>query len=299
MSKVSQKLRQLVCYIAGLIILNVLVCTVSYAAEIVSEPADVTINDPYESYNRPVFAFNDAFDTYVLQPIARLYIKIIPKPLNQGIHNFFLNLGSVTTIADDLLQLNLYQMTNDLWRLTINSTIGVGGLFDVASRMNLKYYENDFGLTLATWGYHQTNYIVLPFYGSYTVRDGLALPVDWVFFSAYPYIEPPKLRFGLYGLAVIDWRAQTLQYNNLIDAAAIDKYAFVRNAYLQRRAYQVEQNKHLGLYERENPVEEAAMEAENPGNKGAAANIDEAANIGQPANTEAAVAAPLKTEELQ
>jgi phospholipid-binding lipoprotein MlaA len=239
---------------------------------------DIVIKDPYETYNRHTFAFNDALDTHLLQPVARFYNLVMPKPLNMGVHNFFLNLNTFSTIIDDLLQMNLYQMTNDCWRVVINSTIGIGGLFDVASRMNLRYYENDFGMTLANWGWTNSNYIVLPFYGSYTVRDGFSLPFDFFLFSAYQFIEPPKLRYGLYAVSVVDWRAQTIQYQNLLDVAALDKYVFVRNAYMQRRAYQLKQNKHLGLYDRDSEFSSTIGTA--------TANVDESANIGRPANTE-------------
>jgi phospholipid-binding lipoprotein MlaA len=254
------------------------------AAEVTADDSsDVTIADPYEKYNRHTFAFNDALDRNLLQPVARFYNKIMPKPLNKGIHNFFLNLNTVSTIADDFLQFNFYQMTNDLWRFTINTTIGIGGLFDVATRMNLPFYENDFGMTLATWGYRKSNYLILPFYGSYTVRDAMSLPVDFYALSAYQYIEPPSLGYGIYAIGVIDWRAQTLKYNALMDAAALDKYIFVRNAYMQRRAFQLEQNRHLGLWEREKIEPVNAGNEEKKGAPGSAANIDESSNIGAPA----------------
>ena len=280
----SQKWRRAAC-VAGIALLAT--CRAGFAAgntsvnTAVSDDNEAPIQDPFETFNRHTFAFNDALDTNLLQPAARIYNKIIPKPLNQGIHNFFLNLNTVPTIVDDFLQFNFYQMTNDAWRLVINTTVGIGGLFDVASRMNLKYYENDFGMTLATWGYRKSNYLVLPFYGSYTVRDAMSLPVDYFGFSVYPYIEPQMLRLGLYAVGVVDWRAQTLKYNDLMDAAALDKYVFVRNAYMQRRSYQLEENRHLGVYDRQTAV---AISEDSPGIRGAAANIDESANIGKPAN---------------
>lgn len=247
--------------------------------------AEAPVYDPLETFNRHTFAFNDSLDRNILQPVAKFYNKIMPKPLNQGVHNFFLNLNTFSTIIDDFLQFNFYQMTNDMWRMAINSTIGIGGLFDVATRMHLKYYENDFGMTLATWGWRNSNYLVLPFYGSYTIRDGFSLPFDFFLFSAYQFIEPPKLRYGLYALSVVDWRASTMKYNDLMDAAALDKYVFVRNAYLQRRAYQLDQNRHLGVFDRD-----AAFSGTNtdnsPGGTGAASNIDESENVGQPANTD-------------
>jgi phospholipid-binding lipoprotein MlaA len=203
--RISHTLRQLV-YAAGYAVIALSASQSAWAADKVtttvtdtSEPSDdeALVKDPYERFNRDTFALNDALDTNLLQPVARFYNKIMPTPLNQGIHNFFLNLNTVTTVADDFLQFNFYQMANDAWRLVINTTLGVGGLFDVATRMNLKYYENDFGMTLATWGYRKSNYLVLPFYGSYMLRDGLALPVDFFLLSAYKYIEPRKLAYGI------------------------------------------------------------------------------------------------------
>ncbi|HTM63612.1 MAG TPA: VacJ family lipoprotein [Gammaproteobacteria bacterium] len=256
------------------------------AESAVADSGDVEVfNDPFETFNRHTFAFNDFLDTNILQPVARFYNKIMPKPLNQGVHNFFLNLNTFSTIIDDFLQFNFYQMTNDSWRFAINSTIGVGGLFDMASRMGLKYYENDFGMTLATWGWKNSNYLVLPFYGSYTVRDGFSLPFDFFLFSAYQFIEPPRLRYGLYAVSVVDWRAQTMKYNELLETAALDKYVFVRNAYMQRRAYQLDENRHLGVYDREKEFSGVNPDDSSTG-PGAGANVDESANIGQPANTD-------------
>lgn len=204
--------------------------------------------DPYEKFNRAMFSFNDKLDKFILKPAATLYNKIMPKPLNQGIHNFFNNIGELPTIADDVLQLHFYQMTNDLWRLGINSTVGIGGLFDVASRMGLPYYANDFGLTLAYWGYTDSNYLVLPFFGPNTVRDGIGIPVDYYGFSVYPYIDPTSLRYEIYALAVVDRRAQLLQFQSVFEEAAIDRYVFMRNAYMQRRAWQIQKNQQLGVF---------------------------------------------------
>lgn len=212
--------------------------------------------DPYENFNRGVFAFNDKLDTYFLKPIAAVYNTIIPKPLNMGIHNVFNNLNNLYNIPNDLLQFNFYQMTSDIWRLGINTTLGIGGLFDVASRIGLKPYQNDFGLTLAKWGWHNSNYLVLPFYGPNTVRDGLSMPVDYYAFSIYPYIDPRSVRYSAYALGVVDRRAQLLKVQSIMEEAAIDRYVFIRNAYMQRRAYQIEQNKHLSQVEQENEAKD-------------------------------------------
>lgn len=208
------------------------------------EPLPPPQKDPLEGFNRAMFTFNDTLDTYLLKPIATLYNKIMPVPLNKGIHNVFFNINTLPTIANDLLQAHFYQASIDTWRVGINTTIGIGGLFDMADRMQLKPYTNDFGLTLATWGYTDSTYLVLPFFGSNTIRDGVGLPVDYFVFSLYPYINPPSLRYQLYGLWVIDRRAQLLKFQDVMEEAAIDRYVFFRNAYMQRRNYQIENNKH-------------------------------------------------------
>lgn len=200
--------------------------------------------DPLEKFNRAMFTFNDKLDIYILKPVATFYNAIMPRPLNQGIHNVFLNIGNLPTIANDILQFNFYQMANDMWRLGINTTVGIGGLFDIAGRIGLEPYSNDFGLTLAAWGYDNSTYLVLPFFGPNTIRDGIGIPVDYYAFSIYPYIKPYKTRYAIYGLGIIDRRAQLLQFQSVMEEASLDKYIFVRNAYMQRRAFQIEQNEH-------------------------------------------------------
>ena len=198
--------------------------------------------DPLEKLNRGIFTFNDKIDKIVLKPVATVYNKIMPKPLNQGVHNFYNNIGTLPTIANDILQLHFYQAANDIWRFGINSTIGIAGFFDIATRMNLKYYSNDFGLTMARWGYKNSTYIVWPFFGPSTIRDGIGIPVDYFAFSVYPYVNPTSARYELYGLGVVDRRAQLLKIESVMEEAALDRYVFVRNAYTQRRRYQIEQN---------------------------------------------------------
>lgn len=207
--------------------------------------------DPYENFNRAMFTFNDKLDIYLLKPVATLYTKIMPKPLYKGIHNFFNNIAEFPIIANDILQLHFYQMASDMWRLGINTTIGIGGLFDVAKQIKLEYYPNDFGLTMAVWGYKNSDYLVLPFFGPNTIRDGIGIPVDYFAFSIYPYVNPESFRYELYGLGVVDRRAQLLHYQSVMEEAAVDKYIFMRNAYMQRRNYQIEKNQYLGYKDRE------------------------------------------------
>src|SRR3990167_9166109 len=183
-----------------------------------------SVNDPFQPINRFMFGFNDVIDKILLKHIATLYNKVMPKPLNQGIHNFYNNLNNLPTIANDLLQLNFYQATSDAWRFGVNTTIGILGFFDIASRINLPPYTNDFGLTLARWGWRNSNYLVLPFFGPSTIRDGIGIPVDYFAFSIYPHIYPSSTRYAVYFLGVVDRRAQLLQFQSVLEEAALDEY---------------------------------------------------------------------------
>jgi len=222
-----------------------------------------TVKDPLIGFNRIMLDFNERIDITILKPIATLYNKIIPKPLNQGINNFFNNIHNLPNIANDLLQLHIAQAANDSWRLLINTTIGVGGLFDIAERINLPLYTNDFGLTLARWGYQDSSYIVWPFWGPSTIRDGIGGTVDYFAFSIYPRVNPDRARYELYALGVVDRRAQLLQLQPMLEEAILDKYSFMRHVYMQGRASQIENNLHLGYDGRSTiPAEPYELSAE-------------------------------------
>lgn len=208
-------------------------------------PSSTPVNDPYENVNRKIFNFNDRLDTYFLVPVSKVYNKIMPKPLNKGIYNFFSNLNNFPTISNDLLQGNFYQATSDSWRFFVNSTAGAAGLFDVAQNMGLDPNTEDFGLTLARWGYTDSSYLVLPFFGPSTVRDTAGLPVDYFFFSPYGYVSDMRTRYTLYALNIVSKRAQLLQYQALYNQIALDRYTFIRNAYLQQRTNAIDRNQHL------------------------------------------------------
>lgn len=203
------------------------------------------VDDPWESMNRIIFSFDDSLDQYILKPAAEFYNKVMPKPLNRGVHNIYENISNIQNIGNDLLQANFYQATADSWRFLINTTAGIGGTFDVANDMGLYQNDEDFGLTLAHWGYTDSRYLVLPFFGPSTIRDTIGMPIDYFAFSPYPRIKNMRLRYTLYALDIINQRAQLLQYQDLYEKFSLDKYIFVRNAYLQRRAGQIQRNKEL------------------------------------------------------
>lgn len=220
-----------------------LLCALSLSAAY-AEPSNP--KDPYEPFNRVMFKFNDFLDTYIVKPIATIYNNVTPKLLRQGLSNFYLNIDTIPTIFNDVLQGNFYQAANDVWRLGINSTVGLLGFIDVGSRIGLEPNTEDFGLTLARWGWANSNYLVLPFIGPMTVRDTVGFPVNYYYLSIYPRVEPDSARYVLYGAGILVRRADLLRFENVMQQAALDKYVFIRDAYLQRRHYLIERNKQLG-----------------------------------------------------
>lgn len=199
--------------------------------------------DPYENFNRHTFKLNEGLDKAIFKPAATIYNTVLPWPVTRGVHNFFSNLGEIPTVINDLLQVRIYQATSDTWRFLINSTVGVFGLIDVASTIGLEKHYQDLGLTFAIWGYKNSAYLVLPVFGSSTVRDGIAFPINQSYFNIYSSIYPVTVRNSLYGLNMVNMRAQLLEVDRLINQAAFDRYSFERNAWLQRRQHQIESDR--------------------------------------------------------
>lgn len=190
--------------------------------------------DPLEGFNRSMFVFNDAFDRTALKPAAVTYKTLTPTFVQTGIGNFFGNIGDVWTAVNNLLQGNLGDGFTDVMRVAVNTTLGFGGLLDIGSEAGLPKHNEDFGQTLGKWGVKSGPYVVLPFFGSSTLRDSLALPVDYQA-DPWGYADPVWVRNTGSVVRVIDLRAVVLDASNLIEEAAIDRYEFVRDAYLQRR----------------------------------------------------------------
>jgi phospholipid-binding lipoprotein MlaA len=197
--------------------------------------AQAAEDDPWESINRPIFTFNDKLDTYALKPLAQGYQAITPQFLEDGIHNFFRNIGDVGNLANDLLQVKPRAAGVDTARLLMNTTLGLAGFFDVGTKMGLQRNDEDFGQTLGYWGMPSGPYVMLPFFGPSTVRDAPAKYVD-SYTEPYRYMNDIPARNMAIGLDVIDTRASLLSAEKLING---DKYTFIRNAYLQNREFKV------------------------------------------------------------
>lgn len=191
-------------------------------------------NDPFEPYNRFMYRVNDVADKVVIKPVAKVYDAILPAPISQGVSNFFSNLNEITVILNDLLQLKFGQAFQDTGRFVLNSTVGFAGLFDVAGLSGYKKHDEDFGQTLGTWGVGPGPYLVLPLWGPRDIRDTLGLVGD-TFTAPVTYIDDVATRNALIALKIIDLRANLLSAEKILDEAALDEYAFVRDAYLQRR----------------------------------------------------------------
>lgn len=194
--------------------------------------------DPFEPFNRGAMRFNDELDNAVLKPVATVYRDMVPALARTGVNNFFGNLGDAWSAVNNLLQLKVQYAAESTMRVGINTVLGFGGLLDIASETGLERHREDFGQTLGRWGMPSGPYLVLPVFGPSTVRDAGALLVDRRG-DAVRQVDPVHTRNGLYGLRVLDTRATLLRAGSVLDQVALDRYTFVRDAYLQRRQAEI------------------------------------------------------------
>lgn len=201
--------------------------------------------DPLESLNRGTYRFNEGVDNVLLKPVATFYREKVPPLVRTGVSNFFNNLGDAWSAANSLMQFRLQDAEENLARFQLNTMFGLGGIFDIASDVNIERHREDFGQTLGRWGIPSGPYLVLPLLGPSTLRDTAALPVDW-HFDVISSFRPVAARNATYAVRAVDTRSNLLRVSSVLEEAALDKYSFTRDAYLQRRRAEVYDNTENG-----------------------------------------------------
>jgi phospholipid-binding lipoprotein MlaA len=201
----------------------------------VSGCAHTNPRDPLEQFNRGVYVFNDTVDNVLLKPVATGYRAVTPQFVRTGVRNFFSNLDDITVVINGLLQFKIPQALSDTGRFVLNSTVGLLGFIDVATYFGLEKHNEDFGQTLGYWGMGSGPYLVLPFLGPSSFRDGVGRFVDAFYTDVVWYIDHIRTRNILLGTRVVSNREALLDSEKILDTAALDRYTFIRDAYLQRR----------------------------------------------------------------
>ncbi|EAR22558.1 MlaA family lipoprotein [Nitrococcus mobilis] len=204
-----------------------------------SNPAQQDVYDPLESMNRKTFQFNEQVDRYVLQPLAQGWMFITPSSVREAIGNFFVNMTYPGVVLNDILQGKTVDAGRNLLRFTLNSTLGIAGLFDPASGLGLHHHPEDFGQTLAVWGSGPGPYLILPVLGPSNFRDTAGLPADLYSNGLTFALSSVAIRAGLSTLQAVNTRAQLDKAVRISREAAVDHYAFIRSAYQQQRLNQI------------------------------------------------------------
>lgn len=241
--------------------------------------------DPYEGINRAVFAFNDKADTYVLQPVARGYRKITPKPVRTAVGNFFDNFRDVNSFASNLLRGNVKNAGYDFMRVAVNTTFGLGGLINIADEAGMPNNKNTLGDTFASWGWKNSNYLVVPLAGPSTVRDTLGSAISTVYsVEGGLVLRDEAVRYPLAALNVVDRREGLLDTTDTLDQMALDKYIVTRDAYMALR------NKQLG-----NPLPEQPELFDPEADAATAANASAPTIATETEDTAAVLPPPVET----
>ena len=200
-------------------------------------------HDPWEPFNRSVFEFNEGLDAYLLKHVVAGYRFILQEFVRDGIYNFFSNYNDIYTALQNLLQGKPDYAFNDFMRVVVNTTFGLGGLIDMATPGGLPKHKEDWGQTFGVWGIPSGPYVVLPFFGPSNVRDTFGTVADIESDYLFSYVKDIGLRNSITGLRVVNARNTYFEAGDLIDGAAIDKYSFMRDAYIQRREYQINEGR--------------------------------------------------------
>ena len=191
--------------------------------------------DPWEPLNRTTFEFNEKLDKFVMKPVSQGYAFIVPEPIRDGVSNMISNVMDVPTAVNDLLQGKPQDSLDDLSRVFVNTTLGIGGIFDVATAGGMDKRREDFGQTFATWGIESGPYLVLPLFGASSVRDAVGLGVDIMTDPLFQLIKNRPLNLSITAIRFIDVRTKYLEGGDLLDQIVLDKYIFTRDTYFQRR----------------------------------------------------------------
>ena len=235
-------------------------------AVLLSACAGPNPRDPYEGFNRAMFQFNDKVDQVALKPAATAYKAVLPGFVQTGVNNFFGNLSDVWSAVNNLLQGKGEAGMSDVTRVTLNSTFGLLGLLDIASEAGLQKHNEDFGQTLGRWGVPSGPYLMLPLLGPSTVRDTAALPLD-ITGDVWRYKEPIYIRNIGTATRVVDQRSNLLDASTLLEDAALDRYEFIRDGFLQRPREQ-------DLRRREQPAQAPAQAGRARRRAGRQGNFD-------------------------
>lgn len=222
-----------------------LLCMATALVGCASIPAGVepSPQDPWEPFNRSVFEFNEGLDAYLLKPVVAGYRFVLPEFVREGIYNFFSNYNDIYTALYNLLQGKPGYAFNDFMRVAVNTTMGLGGLLDLATPGGLEKHKEDWGQTLGVWGVPAGPYVVLPFFGPSNVRDAFGTVADLESDYLFRLLPDVALRNSITGLRVVNARNTYYEAGDLLDGAAIDKYSFMRDAYIQRRQYQINEGR--------------------------------------------------------
>jgi len=193
--------------------------------------------DPFEPMNRAAYQFHDAVDTAVVKPFVQAYVDVVPELVRTGVSNFFNNIDDLFSAINGLLQGKPDKAGKDLGRVILNTGFGLAGIFDLATPIGIERGNEDFGQTFAVWGATPGPYFFVPFFGPTTLRDGTGTVIRYYAGPLAYLIHNVPVRNTLYGIGYVDARAQALQAGAIVDTAALDRYLFIRNAYLQRRQF--------------------------------------------------------------
>jgi phospholipid-binding lipoprotein MlaA len=209
------------------------------AAALLAGCANAPAEDPFEGYNRAMFSFNEKLDAFVAKPVAKAYVAVTPAPVRTWVGNFFGNLNDPWIGFNNLLQGKPAEALSDMMRFLVNSTMGIGGLLDIATEARLPNHDEDLGQTLGVWGFHGGPYVMLPFFGPRTLRDALAFPLDRTFDDSWRFVPDIATRNTLTALQLASERARLLGLDHTLDEATLDKYRYARDFYLQQRRFKI------------------------------------------------------------